>query len=96
MHNYCCKLGNACTNIYVYCMRFIIAVLDSDYSFPNGFDVAIPAGSLSGTLGITVLDDDCLEFDHSFEVGIASLSIELNTSPAVQTVSIIDDDGTFI
>ena len=44
---------------------------------------------------ITIIDDDVLEGEHSFEIQIASIDPVLtNISPASATVTIQDNEGT--
>ena len=45
----------------------------------------------------TIIDDDVLEGEHSFEIQIASTNPQLtNISPASATVTILDNEGTVV
>jgi len=68
------------------------AASGADYT-PSATTVVIPAGSLSGSITLTGIDDALDEIDETIVVGIASLTNATPGSPAEVTATIADDDA---
>ena len=71
------------------------ATSGSDYVAVNNFQQVIPAGSYSGTISVTLLQDALDEFDETLLVTLSppeNATIEAGTSTAVGTI--IDDDAS--
>ena len=77
------------------------AVFGEDYTHANPLQVQFgpcdpcTGGDLQQTVTITIIDDDDLEFDHSFRVGIDETMVQpagLNVVGG-STVVLIRDDG---
>ena len=73
---------------------------DADYVAP-GSTLTIPAGNLTGTVSIVVNGDDTFEPHETFSVTLSNAtttgtSTVVTITQATSTVTILDDDGTYI
>ena len=77
----------------------ILSVLGEDYTVPSTQEVTFSSGDMEGDTACAtygIIDDDNLEFDHSFTVSVSSF---LPSGPVVSTtipsltVTINDDEG---
>ena len=83
--NYYCNIFKAC----------IFYIAGMDYNVTNGvFNVTIPAGRLSSSFSIDIIDDIIQEDNETFNIAIrlvpSCLSLSLGT--ASSTVTIVDND----
>ena len=86
------------------CIYFVLhSVLGEDFTMEAGdlFQAAFIAMSTSdgdrACDNVTIINDDVLEGEHSFEVQIASTDPQLtNINPASAMVTIQDNEGTVV
>ena len=87
----CCALINS--------LSCASSVLGQDYSVSDPFTVTFASGGiLSSTAcaSVSILDDDSLEFDHSFTVSLSSTNpngVTLSVLSSTTAVNIDDNEG---
>ena len=76
-----------------------LTVGNSDDYYSGPFTVIIPAGNYSVVFDISIIDDNMLEMNETFELSIESTSLPSKVfpsrsswNPSMTTVYIIDDD----
>ena len=56
-----------------------------------------PGGSVDVTVNVTVTNDDAVECEETFKLGLFSLNLlQIDSTRGEAVVSIIDDDGMFL
>ena len=81
------------TIVAVYLLVFYIAGID--YNVTNGvFNVTIPAGGLSSSFSIDIIDDTIQENNETFNIAIRLVPscLSLSVGTASSTVTIVDND----
>jgi len=68
------------------------ATAAEDYTANNGM-LTIPAGELSGTITVPILDDAVFEGDEDFSVSLNNPEGATLGTPATSTITITDDEG---
>ena len=77
----------------------MLSVDGADFTLPSPFDVTLPVDSLSGSsqcTDITFDEDSFIEGDHSFTVSISNPGGAGTAAPTEATVTIDDNEGTYI